>query len=78
MEQRGRAGYSEMGKSGSREGSVQTYHRNTARRHFPTLPDTSEQLLELDFPAQAQRSHRQGEPVLLQVGATIPPDQESP
>lgn len=38
MEQRGRAGYSEMGKSGSREGSVQTYHRNTARQHFPTLP----------------------------------------
>ena len=39
MEQRGRAGYSEMGKSGSREGSAQTYRRNTARRRFPTLPD---------------------------------------
>lgn len=38
MEQRGRAGYSEMGKSGSREGSAQTYRRNTARRRFPTLP----------------------------------------
>lgn len=39
MEQRGRAGYSEMGKSGSREGSAQTYRRNAARRRFPTLPD---------------------------------------
>lgn len=38
MEQRGRAGYSEMGKSGSREGSAQTYRRNAARRRFPTLP----------------------------------------
>ena len=39
MEQRGRAGYSEMGKSGSREGSAQIYRRNAARRRFPTLPD---------------------------------------
>lgn len=39
MEQRGRAGYSEMGKSGSREGSAQTYRRNATRRRFPTLPD---------------------------------------
>ena len=38
MEQRGRAGYSEMGKSGSREGSAQTDRRNAARRRFPTLP----------------------------------------
>lgn len=38
MEQRGRAGYSEMGKSGSREGSAQTCRRNAARRRFPTLP----------------------------------------
>lgn len=39
VEQRVRAGYSEMGKSGSREGSAQTYRRNAARRCFPTLPD---------------------------------------
>ena len=44
MEQRGRAGYSEMGKSGSREGSAQTYRRNAARRRFPTLPHSAHQL----------------------------------